>query len=156
MVFRCLILRERQLQRNGNCLVVFKLVEVIRVLILLNSRVVFDVYMDKKFFYYKVLFMLQFIFNFCIFFDLDVILFLYYYDYDGILFIFVEIINVIIRIVLVFFKVLICEMQLVYLVELLFIDLVFSKLENILDKINIGDLFIDEEIDRCRSFIGKY
>lgn len=112
--------------------------------------------MDKKFFYYKVLFMLQFIFNFCIFFDLDVILFLYYYDNDGILFIFVEIINVIIRIVLVFFKVLICEMQLVYLVELLFIDLVFSKLENILDKINIGDLFIDEEIDRCRSFIGKY
>lgn len=47
-------------------------------------------------------------------------------------------------------------MQPVYLAELPSTDSVPSKLENILDKINIGDLLTEEETDRCRSLIGKY
>lgn len=156
MAFRCLTLRERQLQRNGNRLAVLKLAEATRVLIPPNSRVMLDAYLDKKLPYHKVLSMLQSTSNSCIPPDLDVTPSLHYYDYDGTSSISVEITNVTTRTVSVPPKALICEMQPVYLAELPSTDSVPSKLENILDKINIGDLLTDEETDRCRSLIGKY
>lgn len=42
LAFRCLTLRERQLQKNGNRLAVLRLAEATRVLIPPNSRVVLD------------------------------------------------------------------------------------------------------------------
>lgn len=99
--------------------------------------------------------MLQSTSNSCIPPDLDVTPSLHYYDYNGTSSISVEITNVTTRTVSVPPKALICEMLPVCVAELPSSDSVPSKLENILDKINIGDLLTDEETDRCRNLKGK-
>lgn len=106
--------------------------------------------------HHKVLSMLQSTSNSCIPPDLDVTPSLHYYDYDGTSSISIEITNVTTRTVSVPPKALICEMQPVCLAELPSTDSVSSKLENIVDKINFGDLLTDEKTDRYRSLIGKY
>lgn len=156
LAFRCMTLRERQLQRNGNRLAMLKSAEVNRVLIPPNSRVVLDAHMDKKIPYHKVLAMLQSTPNSCIPQDLDVTPTLHYYDFDGTPSISVEITNVTTRTVSIPPKALLCEMQPVYLAELPSSVPVPSRLENILEKVNLSNSLSDEEKMRCQSLIGKY
>lgn len=52
LVFRCIVLRERELYRYGYVLGLVKSVEIDRVIIFLNSYVIIFGYLDKKIFYY--------------------------------------------------------------------------------------------------------
>lgn len=88
--------------------------------------------------------MLYLIYKFCILIDLDIILILYYYDFEEFSIILIEVSNVIMQIVLVFFKGFLCEMQLVLIVDIVKVELSFL-LKCIFDKVSILDFFIDLE-----------
>lgn len=87
--------------------------------------------------------MLYLIYKFCILIDLDIILILYYYDFEEFSIILIEVSNVIMQIVLVFFKGFLCEMQLVFIVDIVKVELSFLlKCILVFDKVSIFDFFI--------------
>lgn len=155
LVFRCLTLMEKQLQRNRSRLAIMKSAESSRIIIPPNGRVVIHAYLDRKIPYHRVLAMLHPTHKSCIPTDLDITPTLHYYDFEESSIIPIEVSNVTMQTVSVPPKGLLCEMQPVSIADTVKAE-PSSPLKCILDKVSISDSLTDSEKQECQRLIAEY
>ena len=155
MAFRCLTLRERQLERNGNRLAILKSAETYRVLIPPNGKVVINTSSDRKIPYQKVLAMLQSTLKSIIPPDLDITPSLHLYDFENSNTIPVEISNITARTVSVPPRAIVCEMQPVTIADTS-TPVSTSEFEQILEKVQISDTLTEGEKEKCRGLVSEF
>ena len=111
LAFRCILLREKDLQRNGYALGLVKCAETTRVVIPPNSNITINGFVDKKIPYHKVTVMMHQSSKSCIPDDVDIEATLHPYLYEEYQILPVTINNVTTRTISISPKAVVCEIQ---------------------------------------------
>lgn len=160
LAFRCILIREKELQRNGYALGLVKSAEATRIIIPPNSNVTIEGYVDKKIPYSKVTVMMHQSSKTCIPDDVDIEATLHPYVYEDYQIFPVTINNVTTRTISIPQKAVLCEIQPVVIENFGQFSnsssTVSPKLEGILSKIHIPDDITDEERQACVYLVESY